>query len=103
MGGINKANFLSDYGPWNDYELIDGPTPDKIGVKRIGDPHAKIFGPKDMIKLQNPLVTGMGTWGTKGAVKFKPDGQMVPNNNATISEKIENEAQICMDDTIDYI
>lgn len=68
LGGTNTANWTDDLGPWNDYSAEDGGTLDTIGVRRIDDPNAKLFGPREMLKLENPLVTGKGTWGTNGAV-----------------------------------
>ena len=93
LGGTCKHKFKDDIGPWNEYELFEGPTADEIGIKRIGDPNAKLFTPKDMLKLENPLVRGQGTWGTKGAVKYDENGKIVPNTNATRSEAIDESLQ----------
>ena len=48
---------------------MDGDKPDdKVGVRRIGDPEGKIFGPREVALLENPAIDGIGAQGTKGAV-----------------------------------
>ena len=44
-----------------------------------------------MIKLENPLVTGSGTWGTYGAVRYDSNGKIIANVNATKSEAFNEE------------
>lgn len=52
LGGTNRNSFTSNLGPWNDYQLVDSTRPGaEIGVRRIGDPNGKVFGPKDVMKL----------------------------------------------------
>jgi hypothetical protein len=69
LGGTNAAKWTDDYGPWNDYEVVDSAEPGAIvGVRRKGDPDGKVFTPQDQMKLQNPLIKNEGVWGTKGAV-----------------------------------
>jgi len=47
MQGELKADFLTDPGPWNDFELVDGVNPgDVVGVRRKADgPEGKICTP----------------------------------------------------------
>lgn len=90
LGGSCKQSFTDDFGPWNDYEFIDGSTPEEIGVRRKDDPFAKLFGPKDMMKLENPHVKGSGVMGTKGAVMFDQNGKVIANMNADKSTNIDD-------------
>jgi len=39
-----------------------------VGIRRIDDPYSPIFTTKDMASLENPVICGLGEWGTKGAV-----------------------------------
>lgn len=39
-----------------------------VGVKAKNDPEGKIFTPVDALALENPIVSGLGVMGTKGAV-----------------------------------
>lgn len=73
------------------YELVDSTEPGaKVGVRKIGDPLAPLFTPQCITNLENVVIQGSGTWGTKGAVVWR-DGQYQPNQMATKSSKIENE------------
>ena len=112
FGGTCRHDFKDDFGPWNDYDMVEGDTPDQIGIRRKDDPHGKLFTPSDMLKLENPLVTGKGTWNTFGAVLRQPGAptsasksshphsgfsSYAPNPNATKSTPIYEELQVDAD------
>jgi hypothetical protein len=59
-------------------------------VRRINDPHCGVFTLKDLASLENPVICGKGDMGTKGAVIIT-DTSYLPNNNASKSNKIEDE------------
>lgn len=76
MGGQNEASFLSDTGPWNDFEVVDSAEPGAVvGVRRKADgPDGKIWTHKDLMMLENPIVTDGGVMESNGATTFGPDG-----------------------------
>ena len=51
MGGQNESTFLSDKGPWNDFEVVDSTeTGAVVGVRRKADgPEGKIWTYKDIM------------------------------------------------------
>ena len=94
LGGENHDAFTQNNGPWDDYDLIDGgpeKTADEIGIRRKNDPTMPLIRPKDILRLENISIPGKGVMGTKGAVRIKDDGTVIPNLNATKSESIQNE------------
>ena len=47
----------NDWGPWNEYEIVDGTEKDdKVGVRKKGDPADKIFTVQDMVALPNYMI-----------------------------------------------
>jgi len=82
LGGENERKFEEDYGPWNEYELVDGTQPGSVvGVYRKDDPTKKVFTPIDLLALTNPNVKGKGISGSRGAMIVHPDGRVEPNLN----------------------
>ena len=54
LGGKNTQRLEDDYGPWKEYELVDGARPgDVVGIRKRGDPSGKIFTPLDFEALPN--------------------------------------------------
>ena len=55
LGGKCTRQLEEDYGPWNDYEIVDGTKKgDIVGICKKGDPTRTIlFGPNDFEKLPN--------------------------------------------------
>ena len=91
LGGTNQADFIDDFGPWNDYDLIDSDEPGAVvGVRRKGDPSGRVFTPADHIALENPALNGKGVLGCKGAVVQAENGQYGPNPSPCLSTPIEN-------------
>ena len=91
LGGTNQADFIDDFGPWNDYDLIDSDEPGAVvGVRRKGDPSGRVFTPADHIALENPALNGKGVLGCKGAVVRTGNGQYGPNPSPCLSTPIEN-------------
>jgi len=79
---MNEREFAEDYGPWNEYELVDGCQPGSVvGVYRKDDPTKKVFTPKDLLALTNPNVKGLGVSKSKGAMIVHPDGRIEANPN----------------------
>lgn len=81
LGGENEQSWLSDVGPWNDFELVDSAKPGAVvGVRRKDDPTGKIWTGEDIIKLPNPAIKDKngGVMGTFGAVTLGPDGKYIP-------------------------
>ena len=38
LGGTCQAQLIDNYGPWNDYEIVDGQEKDDVvGVRKIGE------------------------------------------------------------------
>lgn len=57
MGGKLEADFLSDKGPWNNFEVVDGTEPgDVVGVRLKDAPDGKIYTPQDMLQWKNPAL-----------------------------------------------
>jgi hypothetical protein len=58
MGQL-EADFHTDAGPWNDFEVVDGVNPgDVVGVRRKSDgPEGKIWIPADMLQWPNPTLS----------------------------------------------
>ena len=58
MGQLD-ADFFTDQGPWNDFEVVDGVNAgDVVGVRRKSDgPESKIYTPSDMLQYPNPCLT----------------------------------------------
>lgn len=95
LGGTNEATFLDDCGPWKEYELVDSQDPNaKVGVRLKSDPEGKIFGPRELAMLENPVIDGFGAQGTKGAVIIQNDGQIVPNFQANKSTIIDDDKYV---------
>ena len=70
MGGENDGTFAEERGPWLNYDLVeDVQDPGGIvGVRRKEDPDGPVFTPLDLMALENPLISGDGILGTKGAM-----------------------------------
>lgn len=61
-----------DWGPWNDYEIVDGTeTDDKVGVKKKDDPTGNVFTVQDMVALPNYMIgeTAPSIVATEGFLK----------------------------------
>ena len=58
LGGNNTQPVWTDWGPWNDFEVVDGAQPgDVVGICRKGDQERKVvFTPQDFESLPNPLL-----------------------------------------------
>lgn len=54
LGGKCTQKLEDDYGPWKEYEVVDGSRPgDIVGIRKKGDPNGKIFTPLDFESLPN--------------------------------------------------
>ena len=61
-----------DYGPWNDYEVVDSLEPNAIvGIRRKNDPLGKVYTVLDIAELENPVISGNGEEGSKGAMIYE--------------------------------
>ena len=61
-----------DYGPWTEYEVVDSLDPNAVvGIRRKNDPLGKIFTSKDIAELENPVISGNGEEGSKGAMIYE--------------------------------
>ena len=57
MGGKNTATLEDDFGPWNDFEIVDGTEKtDKVGIRRKGETEI-CFSPDDLLKLPNYMTS----------------------------------------------
>ena len=57
LGGTCQAQLIDNYGPWNDYEIVDGHEKgDIVGVRKSGE--EEIFTLQDWQKLPNMIVDG---------------------------------------------
>ena len=57
LGGNCTAKLEDDWGPWNEYEIVDGTEKDdKVGVRKKGDPADKVFTVQDMVALPNYML-----------------------------------------------
>jgi hypothetical protein len=53
LGGKCKADLADDYGPWNDYEIVDSAEKDAVvGIRKKGEEDV-IFSASDLMKLPN--------------------------------------------------
>lgn len=59
-------------------------------MRRKNDPNAKIFGHKEFLALENPLIFGNGVMGSKGAVIQQEDGSYKPNLKANKTQPIDD-------------
>lgn len=58
LGGSCTRKLEEDYGPWEEYEIVDGQKPDDIvGIRKRGDKTGKIFTPLDFESLPNKRLT----------------------------------------------
>lgn len=95
LGGTNQSKFIDDEGPWNEYELVDSIVPGaEVGIKRKNDPSGKIFTPADYLMLENYLIDGAGTLGSKGAVIIASDGTIKPHFTANKTHPIDPEKYV---------
>jgi len=63
-----------DYGPWTEYDVVDSLEPDAIvGIRRKNDPLGKVFTAKDIAEFENPVISGNGEEGSKGAMIYDDD------------------------------
>ena len=54
LGGNCTRKLEEDYGPWNDYEIVDSAIPgDIVGIRKKNDPDGKVFSPIDFESLPN--------------------------------------------------
>lgn len=54
LGGKNTHSLLEDYGPWQDYEVVDGVNKnDVVGVRKKGE--EQIITPAMIERMPNPL------------------------------------------------
>ena len=68
LGGKNNCGFQDDYGPWQEYEVVDSTEPGAtVGIRRKDDPNGEVFTADDIMELQNPLIENGGVLGTNGA------------------------------------
>ena len=53
LGGSCQKELLDDYGPWNDYEIVDGADKDSVvGIRKKGEEEV-CFKPDDLLALPN--------------------------------------------------
>lgn len=58
LGGKNTHKLEEDFGPWKDYEIVDGAKADSIvGIRPVGTDGDPIFTPKMMEALPNPKIS----------------------------------------------
>lgn len=58
MGGKNTHKLEEDWGPWNDFEVVDGSKPDDVvGIRPIGTDGAPVLTPKMLEALPNPKIS----------------------------------------------
>ena len=57
MGGTCTTGIDCNFGPWEDYELIDDRENGLCGVKRKSDPNAKLITPNYVCSLENPVIS----------------------------------------------
>ena len=58
LGGSCTRKLEEDYGPWEEYEIVDGQKPDDIvGIRKKGDTTGKVFTPLDFESLPNKRLT----------------------------------------------
>ena len=46
FGGKNMTNGIEQTGPWVEYELVESPNQEQVGIKRIDDPNGILFTPQ---------------------------------------------------------
>mmetsp|Transcript_8522 Transcript_8522/g.13122 ORF Transcript_8522/g.13122 Transcript_8522/m.13122 type:complete len:176 (-) Transcript_8522:58-585(-) len=57
LGGTNTAKLEDDFGPWSDFEIVDGSNPDdKVGIRKKGETEL-CFTPDDLLKLPNYMTS----------------------------------------------
>jgi hypothetical protein len=79
VGGTCSVPLTEDYGPWTEYEVVDGTEPNAVvGIRRKNDPFRRIFTWKDIAELENPVIAGSGEQGSKGAMIWS-DEKLIPN------------------------
>lgn len=55
LGGKNTAKLADNWGPWNNYEVVDGSQPGAtVGVRKKGE--EKVFTMYDFELLDNPMI-----------------------------------------------
>lgn len=74
MGGKLEADFLSDKGPWNNYEVVDGTEPgDVVGVRLKNSQDGKIWTPQDLMAWKNPALDPNATPESSGGGEFEEE------------------------------
>lgn len=58
LGGTNKARLEDNWGPWNDFDLVDGyKKGDVVGIRKKSDgPNGPVFTPAEFEQLENHLL-----------------------------------------------
>jgi len=57
LGGTNTAKLEDDFGPWSDYEIVDGSEKtDKVGIRKKGDTEI-LFTPDDLLNFPNYMTS----------------------------------------------
>ena len=58
LGGKNTHELKEDWGPWKDFEVVDGDKKgDVVGIRRKGEEGPPIFTPQDLEALPNPRIS----------------------------------------------
>lgn len=58
LGGKCTAKLGDDFGPWSEYDFIDGYEKGAVtGVRRKDDPNGEVFTPAMMEALPNPRIS----------------------------------------------
>ena len=58
LGGKNTHKLEEDFGPWKDYEVVDGAKADSVvGIRPVGSDGGPVFTPKMLEALPNTKIS----------------------------------------------